>query len=314
MPHSPGDDDVSQESLPEDADDLFAEDEPGIAQEGAEGETRRSTAPGTSAAAIALRQAQEHVGQRGARLTLVMGEVAAGKSTLLVELWTEFMLRGRVGDFTCAGSLTALAFEQRCFLSRNQSGARSATTLRTRSEDDGWLHLRTRHPEFGLTDVLVSDMTGERFERVRQGRELLEEFPFTGRVDLFLVLIDGSAFADREMRETTENYAGRLLDSLARSPALDPQAQVCVVLTKVDVLNDADLVAYEAVEASLLHRARRADAHAQAIRMAARPNGQEQPLGLEAVIALISARPSASLGHTASEAVTPARAFGRYTR
>jgi len=300
--------------MSEDADDLFVDDSDDSDEEELGGEAQPIRYPSTAAAAISLSTAQEYMGRRGARLTLVMGEVDAGKSTFLVELWTEFMLRGRVGDFTCAGSLTSLAFEERAFLSRNESGTRTATTPRTRAESDGWLHLRTRHSQFGTTDVLLSDMTGERFERIRKGRELLDEFAFASRVDLFLVLIDGGAFADREMQETTENYAGRLLDALARSPELDDQAHVCIVLTKQDLLNDAAVAAYEQVEANLLRRARRADARARALRTAARPDGEDSPVGLEAVMEIISASSSVS-GHAhGSEPIEPTRAFGRYAR
>jgi hypothetical protein len=95
----------------------------------------------TSDAALTFDEARTLMSKRGATVVMLAGEVGSGKTTLLVELWTDLLLAGALGEVRFAGSTTALAFEERSFESRLESGGLSSETRRTNEDDDGFLHL-----------------------------------------------------------------------------------------------------------------------------------------------------------------------------
>lgn len=263
-------------------DDLFDEN-----QDGDAGRERAANVPrglSTSAEALSLGEAQVLSGARGVTLALFMGEVSTGKSTLLVEMWTDFMLDGALGGYRLAGTSSSLAFERRAFLSRNESDTDEPETERTRAEEEGWLHLRVADPTGGLRDLLLSDLPGERFKRVREGTHMETEFPFLSRVDCFFVVVDGGGFASPLTREVTVNRSQRLLQALGRSESRHPTARVCVLLTKVDALDQAALDLYELREAQLMTLAKKVDPQATALRLAARPAGAPEPVGLDGLV------------------------------
>ena len=136
---------------------------------------------GTSDAALSFDEARRLTSRRGALLVMFAGEVDTGKTTLLVEIWTDLLLHGRIGSCDFAGSTTALAFEERSFQSRLSSRRESPDTLRTNEEDDGLLHLRIKRSDRRLLELLLTDMTGEHFRAIREGRPLDEEFDWLSR-------------------------------------------------------------------------------------------------------------------------------------
>ena len=131
----------------------------------------------TSELTLAFGEANAVAARRGGRLVLLVGEVKAGKTTLLVEMWNHFLVRGPLGSAKLAGSRTALAFEERAYLSRIESGRSEADTQRTAEEDDGLLHLRVHAHQRELVDLFLADVTGEHFERIREGVGVLDELP-----------------------------------------------------------------------------------------------------------------------------------------
>ena len=187
----------------------------------------------TSEAALGPKEARTVTGRRGGTLVLLMGEVGGGKTTLLGEFWSLLLLHGRICNHRVAGSRTALAFEERTYHSRLAAGVHAATTVRTREDDDGFLHLRMQRPDGALRELLLADVTGEHFERIREGTELVDELPWAARVDRFLVLVDGKGFATPGMREVILTRARRQILALRRSQAVSRTARVAIALTKL---------------------------------------------------------------------------------
>jgi len=265
----------------------------------------------TSDAALSLDEAQEIASERGVTLGLLMGEVDSGKSTLLVEMWTDFMTRGRIEQYVFAGSVTSLAFEKRAFLSRNESGYAVPETPRTQGDDDGWLHLRVQD-QATLTDLLLADVTGEHFRHVREGVPLETELPFIGRVDRYMVIVDGAGIGDRYRREVTVNHATRLLRQLSLCAETSPTARIAILLTKEDRLSKAQRIEYDTVESNLLRLAKIVDAQAVALRVAARPHDHSDARGLEQVMAYLCLPPKNFASGSTFPVRVSSRSIGRF--
>jgi hypothetical protein len=241
--------------------------------------------PWTSDGALTLDDARALTSKRGATVVLILGEIKAGKSSLLVELWTELLIRGHVGGFKIAGTVTALAFEERAFGSRLASGTEIPDTRRTHEEDDGFLHLRLQDKDGHLTELLLADVSGEHFTRIREGVPLEDELYWVSRVDRFLLLVDGAGVANPTSREITLTRSTRLLHALRLSAKAADTSRVAVVLSKEDLLTAEQTEAYDMAEASLLTLAQRVDAGATAWRVAVRPHDHGEPRGLETLVA-----------------------------
>lgn len=266
----------------------------------------------TSDAALLPEDARFVMSRRGATVVLLLAEVHSGKSTLLAELWTEFLLSGEVGGHAFAGSVTALAFEERAFLARVRSGRTSAETARTAQADDGFLHLRVRRPDGRLVELLLADVTGEHFRNIREGTRLDDELSWTERVDRFLVLVDGQAFAQPESREVTVTRTQRLLHALAESGQIAPSSRVAVVLAKEDLLDEAARQCYATAERDLLEIARTVDASAAAWRTAARPSDLSAPRGLGRMLDWVAGVDRAVAVAAPAVAPRPTRAMSRF--
>jgi hypothetical protein len=171
--------------------------------------------------------------RRGTTVVLLMGEVATGKTTLLCELWTRFLLAGHIGDLCLAGSRTALAFEERSYLSRMRSQAAQPDTARSQVESDGFLHIRAKRDDNEPVELLLSDVSGEHFERVREGTALVDELPWVARVDRFAVFVDGQALVCdlhsevvRQVRERVPYAADSEVDLLRALEVGSLQGQI----------------------------------------------------------------------------------------
>ena len=236
----------------------------------------------TSDAALTFTQARSLTSRRGARLVLFMGEIGAGKTTLMVETWTWLVAHGPLAGHRLAGSRTALAFEERAFLSRLEAGLSKPDTPRTHEEDDGLLHLRIARADGARVELLLGDFSGEHFERIRQGTELLDELPWASRADRIAVLVDGAAIGcGGGERELAFNHACRQLFALVRSQAVAPTARLAVVLVKDDLHDDQTLDEAQPRIDQMLSKARELDPQAELLRIAARPGDGSDPRGLD---------------------------------
>ena len=234
--------------------------------------------------AITLEQARAFSGRRGARLVFLMGEAQTGKTALVAMLWQHLLEEGGIGDHRLAGSRTAFGFERRAHWARLEARQPEARFPATRFEDGAVLHLRVRRPDGRRVELLLSDLAGEQFERVREGRFLLDEVPWARRADRFVVVVDAKALSLPGESEVVATRAQRLLRALQVSTAVRDSARVAVVITKADALNQAGEKALERHEPALLAVARESDSEAICLRVAAVPGDGTPPQGLGELI------------------------------
>lgn len=265
----------------------------------------------TSDAGLDLEEARLLTSRRGATVAMFLGETGVGKTTLLAELWTDLLLHGALGDLQFGGTATAMAFEERAFQSRMESGVLKAYTLKTYEEDDGFLHLRMGRAAGSLVELLLSDFAGEHFVRIREGTPLTEELTWAPRVDRFAVVVDAKAATTPGEREVAITRSERLLHSLHSAKDEIGPKRLALVMAKDDAVKVEDRSSLVSAIDRLTATARGFDESCAVISVAARPALGTAPYGLDALLQWLCA-PDDAVMVEAGVAARPARSFGRF--
>jgi hypothetical protein len=168
---------------------------------------------------------------------VLAGPIDSGKTTLLASLY-ELLQWAPVDGFAFAGSNTLPAFEERCFLSRRNSGNEEPDTERTsyKGPDPQYLHLRVRSVE-GLrpfVDFLFTDVSGELFEHACNSTAECKEMLFLKRASNLLVLLDSEKAVQRDNRWAVVEEARQLLRSCVDSEMIAPDCAVNIVWSRFD--------------------------------------------------------------------------------
>lgn len=232
-------------------------------------------------APLSVQEADQLAAHAPCRVVLVAGEFESGKTTLVVELYAQF-LQGSFGGAHFGGSRTLRALDKRHHPAREKSGHVTPKTERTADEDMRLLHLRLRR-HGRLQDLLLSDVKGEFFENIVDGAGVAREVPLATRADLCLLMVDGASVANTIHRQSAVTRARLLLGGLCESDGLRPGTTIAIVLTKIDLIAPADRPWAEAQLTELRQWALGRGFDATALCVAARPP-DGPPEGLELLL------------------------------
>ena len=168
---------------------------------------------------------------------VLAGPTDSGKTTVLTSLFELFQWN-KVKGYRFAGSETLPAFEERCYLSRRDSGNEVAHTRRTHYEwnDPEYLHLRIRSTT-GLrpfTDFLFADVSGEMFEHARDSVPQCKELLFLKRAHHFLLFLDSARAVQQNNRWAVAEDGKALLQSCIDSEMVWENCVVNVVWSRFD--------------------------------------------------------------------------------
>jgi hypothetical protein len=235
--------------------------------------------------ALGLSQANDLRAERPATVVLLAGETSAGKTTLIVELFEQF-LKGPFGGWGFAGSRTLRAIDERHGPSRASSGRGSPDTKRTPDEGIAFLHLALSGDQ--RVDLLLSDLSGELFQNIVDGASVGEQVPIALSCDVCVVLIDGSLMTSVSTRERAFSRARRLLGGLTQAGGLVGGTRVVVAATKSDLwASDAAADIATRLEA-LVGWVRELGLDASSLTVSARPPADKARVGLAEVLDLLS--------------------------
>ncbi len=201
---------------------------------------------------------------------LVAGEVKAGKTTLIVELFAQF-LRGPFEGWSFAGSKTLRALDLFHKTARLSSGLDSAQTERTQPDDMRLLHLEIANYERRVS-LLASDVRGEFFEEVANGSDVELSVPLADRADLCILVLDGERLEDPADRDLAVWRAGLMLGGLAEPGGLSKSVPLLIVVSKSDLLSaSARREAKDAIELGVAKFARDRNFDVTYLELSARP-------------------------------------------
>lgn len=240
----------------------------------------------TSAAALDITRA------RRSTVIVLAGEAESGKTTLLVSLYQCFQ-HGPFAGYDFAGSRTLIGLEERCHYSRIASGRAVADTERTflgRPEHLVHLRLRRRQDADPERDLLMTDLAGETFRRIRDDTSECKAVPLLSRADRLAVVLDGEKLASLRHRQTALADARQLLRSCIESQVLPASASIDIVVTKWDLIAvsgaNAEEFAAEAGErvGEVIGERQAATPFVRTAARSSRPNETPTGLGLDELI------------------------------
>ena len=191
-----------------------------------------------SGEALTEQQAAEVTREAVTRVVIVAGPSGSGKTTILTSLFESF-LEAPFGNFLFAGSRTLIGFERRCHDARTASGREEAHTGHTQADVVDFLHLKLLPAPgsvLGIQNLLLSDISGERFKRLRDSADAVKAMPMLKRADHFCLIVDCEKIVSPILRHAAYSDARMLLRSIVEADALSSSCKVDVVFAKWDLV------------------------------------------------------------------------------
>ena len=192
-----------------------------------------------SGEALTPEQAGEITRSGISKVVIIAGPYGSGKTTILTALYEAF-LEAPFANFLFRASKTLIGFERRAHLGREESTQTTPETAHT-SVREGvvFLHLDITAGEPGATEhkhMLLSDISGELFKRLRDSSEAVTQLEVLRRTDHLCLVIDGEKIADRQQRHVARNDSRSILRSILEAQVLSKQAVIDIVFTKWDLV------------------------------------------------------------------------------
>lgn len=232
---------------------------------------------------LSWKEADRVAARHGATIVLLAGNQESGKTTLLLQLWAQF-LRGPFAGYRFAGSETLDAFDGRHYPCRLDSGNPYPLTERTTDTDTRFLHLCVADASGRRHALLMTDMWGELFKDVALGANVADRVPVASRADKTIVIIDGEEVADETKREAALRNARTLIGAFASKGGPRSDAPMMILLSKADALGGNANDWYEGRLTKLVEFAVASGfASVEEHRVAARPLAAD-PEGLEKIL------------------------------
>jgi hypothetical protein len=195
-----------------------------------------------SGEALTERQAAELAREDLSKVIIIAGPFNSGKTTILTSLFEAFQ-EAPFGNYQFRGSRTLFGFERRCHLGRTESGNEDANTTHTSlREGIVFLHLALAAIEQGElqhSNLLLSDVSGELFRRLRDSSAVAKEFSALTRADHLCIVVDGEKISAREGRHVARNDSRSILRSVIESGHLASECVIDIAFTKWDIVVEA---------------------------------------------------------------------------
>ncbi|MBF4563128.1 GTPase domain-containing protein [Microbacterium sp. VKM Ac-2870] len=234
--------------------------------------------------ALSMSEAGDVTASRPSAVILVAGDYASGKTTLVVELWAQF-LDGSFNGWDFAGSRTLSAFDRRHLPARLSSGRTEATTERTQDDDMRLLHLELAAGPSRRASLLFSDVKGEFFGDLVDGQPVAESVPLAKRADLCVLVIDGEHLKQPADRAGSLWRSRLMLGALTEAGGLLPGTPLLITISKSDLLSRSARDEVEAAVEPLRRFASDRNLVPEIAFISARPDdAQDAPRGLESVL------------------------------
>lgn len=187
-------------------------------------------------------EADLHLCKHGGTVVAFIGYPDAGKTTAAIMLY-ELSKRRQLDPFGFAGSHTIRGFQERAHKSLLASGRRTPETTRTSGGVPvSFLHLRLQKTgeQSEPIELLLSDRSGEDFEKCLNKPALCETFPEIRRANCHVLLIDGAKLANPDLASKHISNINRLVFALKQCNLLSESGLVQVVLTKHDLVSQSE--------------------------------------------------------------------------
>ena len=268
--------------------------------------------------ALNLRETAMLLSERQARIVSIVGPVDAGKTSLIACGFDLFQIAPMKGlDFV--ESRTLLGLERICHLSRASSEAPAVTGERTELDPDPFFFHLGVNDGSSRTDLLFADRSGELYEGVSDQPSRADDIIELSQCSVLTVLIDGEALCTPTRRHSVLSEARQFLSSLFGRGTLPREAQVVLVLSKVDEVEASDdpgavRLSFETfvAETREAYSARVAQLHTVEIAASPKNAGTPRGHGVETLLRIWLSGVDVREHYSAQIISKPKRAVGRF--
>jgi hypothetical protein len=173
-----------------------------------------------------------------AQVVVIAGNSNSGKTTLVTTIYETFLV-GEFAGHRFAGSRTLFGFEQRNYKNRGGYGFEEPDTPHTPfSNPSPFLHLRLQPTnEFSpAEDLLLVDVSGERFSRAGDTPQSVAEIAGIARADALVLLLDGELLASPATRQQVISSGRQVLAACLGANGCGATTAVHLVVAKLDLL------------------------------------------------------------------------------
>lgn len=186
--------------------------------------------------ALSPSEASAIAADRRVAVVALIGPAASGKTTLIVGCFQHF-LKATPPTLWFRGSDTLMAFEELCHPWQLSSGREEPASIRTELDSGGLLHLQLRdRKSHRQSDLLLADISGEWFDRVRHGIDDLASLGFLERADHLAFCLDGERLANEAERHVVVGEVRDLIRVWVQSAWLKTARTITIILTKWDAV------------------------------------------------------------------------------
>jgi len=187
--------------------------------------------------ALELSEAPIIMGATPTRVVVLGGPHDSGKTTLICSIYERFR-REPFAGLVFSGSRTLFGFERASHLGRCASGLPSPETERTSLKmSRRMFHLRLYDGNCSSHhNLLLTDLSGEEFENVRNYTDACRELTIIARADHFVLLVDGKKLQDIALRQQARDETDTILRRLVETGMLGIRSRVDILFSKWDLI------------------------------------------------------------------------------
>lgn len=177
---------------------------------------------------------------RQAAVITVVGERNGGKTTLVSQLYEQF-LRGPFAQTLFSHSWSLQGFEKKSFQSRVRSGGALPDTPRTSAQEGlGFFHLAVSdETSLNRTDLLISERAGETYREMRDLPARAATLVEIHKASVIVLILDGERVSRARSRNAVFGSVRSIARALLDAGNINPLARVQLVTTKIDLMADA---------------------------------------------------------------------------
>ncbi len=209
--------------------------EQSVTEQAASSDLRWELLPSSSM--LSIEDAEILLRWRKASIITVVGERNGGKTTLVAQLYEQF-LRGPFAQTLFSHSLSLQGFERKSFQSRAEYGADRPDTPRTSAQDGlAFFHIAVSdETNLERTDLLISERAGETYRELRDRPELAANLIEIRKAAAIVLIVDGQRVAEPRTRAGVFASVRNIARALVGSGDIGPQTRIQLVTTKCDLL------------------------------------------------------------------------------
>lgn len=195
-----------------------------------------------SGRALSLQETYNVMARENTVIVVLIGPSECGKTTIEATLYQMFQ-RGKVSNYSFAGSKTIQGYEERSFYTRINSKQDAATTPRTsRGLQELFLHLRLLDDSVNQKiNYLFADLSGEEIHaHMANVESIIQHIPFIKHANSLTFILDGERLATKNRRHSAIAEVYTMIRTIFDAGLYSSSTKVQLVISKYDIIEKSN--------------------------------------------------------------------------